>query len=914
MPRRGAGAETTRNRPSPSPEVGGLDNRQEMTGNDIRKQFLDFFAAKGHAVVESSSLVPHDDPTLLFTNAGMVQFKRVFMGEDKREYSRATTAQRCVRAGGKHNDLENVGQTARHHTFFEMLGNFSFGDYFKEEAISYAWEFLTGVLGLPKDKLWVSVFEEDDEAFALWEKIDDLPKGKIIRLGEKDNFWAMGDTGPCGPCSEILIDQGPEVGCGKPECKAGCDCDRYLELWNLVFMQFYRDETGKLTPLPKPSIDTGMGLERIAAVVQGVHSNFDADLFSPLIAKIGAMAGKQYGGSDKDDMAMRVIADHSRATTFLVADGVLPSNEGRGYVLRRIMRRAIRFGRALGFDKPFFAEITAVVVELMKGAYPHLEETRELLVKVGLNEEERFLETLDHGLAMLEEELDRLAGAGGTEVAGDFIFKLYDTYGFPVDIVRDVALERGVTVDEAGFNGAMAGQRERAKLARKGAGLTELPVGLRALVERGEKSGFLGYETCAARAAVTGLVAADSGVALDRATAGMKLLLVCAQTPFYAESGGQRGDHGEIVGPAGKARVTDTVTAGEGLIVHHAEVVAGELGVGEEVELLVAEGRRQRIACNHTATHLLQAELRAVLGDHVKQSGSLVEPDRLRFDFTHFSPVSAEELRDIEQRVNDQIRGNAAVETALKSRDEAIAGGATALFGEKYGDSVRVVSIGETSSELCGGTHVAATGAIGLLKIVTEAGIAAGVRRIEAVTGADAFARFQHVEKELAGLGELLNAPVAELRGRIEKLLGRQKELEKEVSRLAASVTLADLDRVVAEAETVAGVKVVALKVELDSAKTLREVGDRVRDKLGSGIAVLGGVFNGKVALLVMVSKDLIKQFQAGKIVKEVAALVGGGGGGRPDMAQAGGTEVAKLPDAIAAVAGIVAAQAGDQG
>ncbi len=792
-----------------------------------------------------------------------------------------------------------------------MLGNFSFGDYFKEEAIRYAWEFLTGVLGLPKDKLWVSVFKEDDEAYTLWEKIEELPKGRIIRLGEKDNFWAMGDTGPCGPCSEILIDQGPEVGCGKPDCKAGCDCDRYLELWNLVFMQFYRDETGTLTPLPKPSIDTGMGLERISAVVQGVHSNFESDLFAPLIAKIGELAGKRYGVNGKDDMAMRVIADHSRATTFLVADGVLPSNEGRGYVLRRIMRRAIRFGRALGFDKPFFAEVTATVTELMKGAYPHLEETLGLLGKVCLNEEERFLETLDHGLAMLEEELDRLAG-GEVPVAGDFIFKLYDTYGFPVDIVRDVALERGLAVDEAGFNAAMAGQRERAKLARKGGGLAELPAGLRALVEQGAKSTFLGYETCAVRAAISGLVAADSGVAVKRAGQGQKILVVAPQTPFYAESGGQRGDRGEIVGANGRARVTDTVSAGEGLIVHHAEMVAGEIGVGEEVELLVAEGRRQRIASNHTATHLLQAALRAVLGDHVKQSGSLVEPDRLRFDFTHFSPASADELRDIEQRVNDEIRRNTQVATAVMSRDEAIAGGATALFGEKYGAAVRVVSIGDYSRELCGGTHVAATGAIGLLKIVTETGIAAGVRRIEAVTGSDAFARFQTAEAELAGLGELLNATAGELKGRIEKLLTRQKELEKEVSRLAAALSLADLDRVVQEAPTVAGVKVVALEVELDSPKTLREVGDRVRDKLGSGIAVLGGVFNGKVALLVMVSKDLTKRFQAGAIVKEVAALVGGGGGGRPDMAQAGGTEVAKLPSAIAAVAGIVAAQAGE--
>ena len=882
-----------------------------MTGSDIRKQFLDFFAAKGHTVVDSSSLVPNDDPTLLFTNAGMVQFKRVFMGEDKRAYTRAVTSQRCVRAGGKHNDLENVGQTARHHTFFEMLGNFSFGDYFKEDAIKYAWEFLTGVLGLPKDKLWVSVFEEDDEAFALWEKIEDLPKGKIIRLGEKDNFWAMGDTGPCGPCSEILIDQGPEVGCGSPDCKAGCDCDRYLELWNLVFMQFYRDEAGKLTPLPKPSIDTGMGLERISAVVQGVYSNYDSDLFAPLIRKISDMAGKKYGGgNDKDDMAMRVIADHSRATAFLVSDGVLPSNEGRGYVLRRIMRRAIRFGRALGFAKPFFAEITAAVVEQMQGAYPHLNESRELLAKVGANEEERFLETLDHGLVMLGDELDRLEKASAGTVAGDFIFKLYDTYGFPVDIVRDVALERGLAIDEAGFNAAMDEQRQRAKQARKGGGLAELAAGLRALVAKGEKSVFTGYESRVGNSVVSGLVDADSGQAIERAEAGAKVLVVCAQSPFYAESGGQRGDHGEIIGAGGRIAVGDTVSVGEGLIVHKGEVAEGVIAAGDAVTLKVAEGRRVRIANNHTATHLLHAALRSVLGDHVKQSGSLVEPDRLRFDFTNFSPVSAEELREVERIVNTEIRRNTPVETVIKSREEAVAEGATALFGEKYGDSVRVVSIGDYSSELCGGTHVAATGAIGLLKVVSETGIAAGVRRIEAITGPDAFARFQAGEAELASLAELMNAGSGELRGRIEKMLARQKELEKEVSRLTAAQTIGDLDKLVAEAQVVAGVKLVAAEIPLDSPKTMREVGDRIRDKLGSGIAVLGGVYQDKVVLLAMVSKDLTKQFQAGKIVKEVAAIVGGGGGGRPDMAQAGGSDVAKLSEAIAAVAGIVSGQA----
>ncbi len=869
-----------------------------MTGDQIRKKFLQYFEDQGHTIVESSPLVPHDDPTLLFTNAGMVQFKRVFMGEEKRGYVRAATSQRCVRAGGKHNDLDNVGYTARHHTFFEMLGNFSFGDYFKQEAIQFAWDFLTNVLGLPKDKLWVSVFEEDDEAYGLWEKIEGLPKGRIIRLGEKDNFWAMGDTGPCGPCSEILIDQGPEVGCGRPDCKAGCDCDRYLELWNLVFMQFYRDETGGLTPLPKPSIDTGMGLERIAAVIQGKHNNFDSDLFAPIIAKISETAGKQYGEDNMINTAMRVIADHSRATTFLVADGVLPSNEGRGYVLRRIMRRAIRYGRTLGLARPFLSGVTAVVMDQMKEAYPHLLDSRGLLAKVVVNEEERFFETLDNGLAMLSDEIKRLKAEGKDTISGEFIFKLYDTYGFPVDIVKDAAIEEGMTADEAGFHSAMEVQRERSKKSWKAGSLSEMGAGIRKLAEKNIRTVFVGYDTRRHQSMISGLVDGQGNI-VEKAEQGDRVSIVCPESPFYAEAGGQTGDQGEIFGPVGKARVVNTVSAAGGLILHQAEITEGALSSGEAVELKVAEGRRQRIANNHTATHLLQSALKTVLGEHVKQSGSLVEADRLRFDFTHFSPLSHDEIKRVEEMVNEEIRANTQLSTEVLEREEAIKGGATALFGEKYEESVRVVSIGSFSKELCGGTHVGATGEIGLFKIVSEGGVAAGVRRIEAVTGPEAFARFQKMEEKIDGLAELLKTSPDELSGKLEKILARQKELEKEVSQLTAKLSLSDLDQLISNAETVDGVRILAMQIPIDSPKTMREVGDKVRDKLGSGVAVLGGVFQGKVSLLAIVSKDLTGRFHAGQIVKEIAGKVGGSGGGRPDMAQAGGTMIDKLPEAL---------------
>jgi len=876
-----------------------------MTGNEIRQSFLEFFESKGHTKVAASSLVPHDDPTLLFVNSGMVQFKKVFMGEETRPYVRATTAQCSVRAGGKHNDLENVGYTARHHTFFEMLGNFSFGDYFKKEAIAYAWEFLTGKLGLDPGKLWVTVYNDDDEAFALWEKIETLPQGRIIRMGEKDNFWAMGDTGPCGPCSEIHIDQGAEVGCGRPDCALGCECDRFLELWNLVFMQFYRDETGAMTPLPKPSIDTGMGLERVAAVLQGKVNNYDCDLFTPIIDYVTSLAGKQYHANNADDVSMRVIADHARATTFLVADGVLPSNEGRGYVLRRIMRRAIRYGRALGLTS-FFPGVCALVTEEMHHAYPHLGDTRQLLAKVVTNEEQRFGETLDHGLNKLEQEIRHLKKEQGEQavIQGDFIFKLYDTYGFPVDIVRDIAIERGISFDEPGFAKAMEQQREQSRKSWKGSDVDHLEAGIIELASQGKKAEFIGYGATQGISTVDGIIN-EAGQLVHAATAGEKVRLFCAQTPFYAESGGQIGDQGEITWPDGRFVVEKTFAPVEGLILHEGQLAQGVLAVGDRVELTVAE-RRGDTMLNHTATHLLQAAMKKVLGDHVKQAGSAVDHNRLRFDFTHFSPLTHAELCTIEQLVNAEIRKNVPVATAILGREQAITEGATALFGEKYGEEVRVVSIGEFSKELCGGTHARMTGDIGLFKIVMETGIAAGVRRIEAVTGAGAIHWVQELARQASGISSVISGPLDGAVDKIQSLLKRQKELEKQIAALNASMALSDLDQLLAASVEIDTMRVIACRVPLDSPKTLREIGDKIRDKMPNGIIVLGGEFEGKAALLAMVSKELTGRIKAGDLVNRVAMIVGGKGGGRPDMAQAGGPMPDKLDEAIGSVVSII--------
>ncbi|MDD5760177.1 MAG: alanine--tRNA ligase [Desulfobulbaceae bacterium] len=879
-----------------------------MNGNEIREKFLNFFAARDHQTVESSSLVPHDDQTLLFVNSGMVQFKKVFTGEEKRDYVRATSCQRSVRAGGKHNDLENVGYTARHHTFFEMLGNFSFGDYFKKEAIAYAWEFLTKVLELPKEKLWVTVFNDDDEAFALWEKAEGLLPGRIVRMGEKDNFWAMGDTGPCGPCSEIHYDQGAAAGCGRPECALGCECDRFLELWNLVFMQFYRDESGKMTPLPQPSIDTGMGLERVAAVLQGKFTNYDSDIFTTLMDRISFVSGVAYGAGPKSDTALRVIADHARATTFLVADGVLPSNEGRGYVLRRIMRRAIRYGRTLGMTKPFLATIVSAVVRQMGNAYPHLLGASELLTKVVTNEEERFLETIDNGLAMLHEEFARMQETAEKTVPGEFMFKLYDTFGFPVDIVRDMALEIGYEVDQYGFNQAMDAQRQQSRKSWKGAAV-QVGQGVD-LLGRAGHTVFLGYEKREASSVIK-VILNESGEEIPRAEAGQRVMIACTETPFYAESGGQVGDSGQMTGPLGIAQVLDTVKAAGHVSLHKAQIVAGTLATGEAVDLKVNAARRRDIEANHSATHLLQAALRKVLGEHVNQSGSLVDDGRLRFDFTHFSPMRAEELARVEAMVNQEIRANLVREAEEMDREAAQKSGATALFGEKYEDTVRVVRFGTVSKELCGGTHVEATGQIGLFKILSETGIAAGVRRLFAVTGRGAMERYQELEKSLSGLAETMKSTPDELATKVKALLSRQKELEREVSQLTAKLSMTGLENILQQAREVKGVKVLCAEIVLDSPKTLREIGDRMRDAIGSGVVVLGGELQGKAALLAIVTQDLTKKCHAGKIIKEVAALVGGSGGGRPDMAQAGGSMPDKVPEALAAVSGIVEAQIG---
>ena len=876
-----------------------------MTGNELRETFLRYFEEKGHTRVPASSLVPHDDPTLLFVNSGMVQFKKVFMGEETRPYARATTAQSSVRAGGKHNDLENVGYTARHHTVFEMLGNFSFGDYFKTEAIAFAWEFLTKKLHLNPEQLWVSVFQDDDEAYHIWEEVKELPKGRIVRMGEKDNFWAMGETGPCGPCSEIHIDQGVEAGCGRPDCALGCDCDRFLELWNLVFMQFYRDTDGTMTPLPRPSIDTGMGLERVAAVLQGKRNNFDCDIFAPIIEHIATLSGRPYHNNKQDDVSMRVIADHARATTFLVADGVLPSNEGRGYVLRRIMRRAIRYGRMLGLQD-FFAGTCAVVTGCMAKAYPHLHNTTELLSKVVTHEEQRFGETLDQGLSRLDLEIQRLRNQAGNKavIEGEFIFKLYDTFGFPVDIIRDVAIEQNVGFDETGFETAMAQQRDQSRKSWKGTDVAHLDAGILALAEEGKKSLFTGYETTEDEATLIGVID-ENGKLVTQAVQGDILRLVFDRTPFYAESGGQVGDQGTITWSGGRFEVELTQSPAEGIITHRGRLAQGEMQTGMQVTLKVSE-RRAETVLNHTATHLLQAALKKVLGEHVRQAGSLVDANRLRFYFTHFSPLTAGEIFTVEQLVNARVRRNIPVQTEVLGREEAVAGGATALFGEKYGDKVRVVSIEGFSRELCGGTHATRTGDIGLFKIVGETGIAAGVRRVEAMTGNSALRWVQELERAAAAASLIINGPLETVPEKFQALLKRQKELEKQIATMNASMALADLDQLIAQKVEVDGIPIIACKVPLDSPKTLREIGDKIRDKKPESIIVLGGEFDGKAALLALVAPAYTKRVKAGDLINKVAGMVGGKGGGRPDMAQAGGTMPDKLDEAIARVPAII--------
>ena len=888
---------------------------QDMTGNQIRSAFLDYFQRHGHAAVKSSPLVPKADPTLLFTNAGMVQFKDVFTGKEARPYVRAVTAQKCVRAGGKHNDLENVGRTARHHTFFEMLGNFSFGDYFKAQAIEHAWTFLTGTLSLCPDRLWVTIHEgdpalgvsQDEEAARLWLRY--VRQERIVPCTTKDNFWQMGDTGPCGPCSEIIYDQGPALGCGKPGCAVGCDCDRYLELWNLVFMQFERSADGVLTPLPRPSIDTGAGLERLAGVLQGVRSNFDTDLFRPIIGAVEALCGKGYGADSAADVSMRVIADHARATAFLVADGVLPSNEGRGYVLRRILRRALRHGRMLGLEQPFMATVTSRVAEEMQAAYPELQESRDYVARVVQAEEERFGHTLHVGLKMVDAMLEAQKAAGARCVPGQEIFKLYDTYGFPLDLLRDIAADQGFALDEAGFEQAMEEQRSKARESWVGSGEVEIAPGLKALAERFRVEPRW-YDSLAEEARITEILAGEDPVPVAALHAGETGELVLDRTPFYPEAGGQIADTGRIVAEDGAlAEVLKVHRPTPTLVLHTVRVKRGSFTPGATVRAEVDAERRAVTAKNHTATHLLHAALRQVLGDHVKQAGSLVAPDRLRFDFSHFSPLTPQEVDRIESIVNARIWENRPVTTVVADLDEAVKGGAMALFGEKYGERVRVVTVEAFSQELCGGTHVKATGELGLFRIVGQGGVAAGVRRLEAVTGPGAYRLVKRDEGILGEAAALIKARPPELLQKVERLVEINRELERERERLQGRLAGGILERLLATAQEVGGIRVVSGRVESLDAKSMRELGDRVRARLGSGVVVLVAEAEARVLWVTMATKDLSGRLHAGHLARDLAVLTGGGGGGRPDMAEAGGKDPARIDEALGQLPAMVARQ-----
>ncbi len=871
------------------------------TGADLRAAFLSYFEKNGHRVLPGSSLVPGNDPTLLFTNAGMVQFKENFLGMGPADLKRAATSQRCLRVSGKHNDLENVGYTARHHTLFEMLGNFSFGDYFKKDAIFFGWDFLTREVGLDGTRMTVSVFREDDEAYDIWHKTMGIPASRLVRFDEKDNFWAMGPTGPCGPCSEIIYDQGEGIGCGLPSCAVGCDCDRFLEIWNLVFMQFNQDESGKKTPLPKPSIDTGMGLERLAAVAQGVKSNYDTDLFRPILDEISALSEVPQGKSKTTDAAMRVIADHARATAFLIADGILPSNEGRGYVLRRIMRRALRHGKKLGFDGPFLHRVAATVVKEFSRAYPELNKSASFIDTIALHEEKRFLETLDAGLRMVEEEFARIGKEGRAVFAGEVAFKLYDTYGFPVDLTADLCRERDVSLDTEGFEREMEKQRAQSRTSWKGGEAAAADSAANFLAGAGIAVEFVGYDRLSAAAKVVALFRGGERVA--KASEGEEIDLVTDVTPFYGESGGQVGDVGSGAGKGFRLQVTSTRKPAADIVVHRSKVTEGTVGEGAVVDLAVETESRRRTQANHTATHLLQAGLRRVLGEHIRQAGSYVGPDKLRFDFTHFEAVSAEALGKVEEYVNDAVFASTPVKWEYLPHDQAIAAGAMAFFGEKYGDTVRMVSVPGVSRELCGGTHVGNTTEIGLFRIVSEGALAAGVRRIEAVTGKEALRSLREEADLLHGISRDLKVSPADAPERVRKLFAQIKSLEKELqeSRRRASKDL--VGEVMEKASQAGGMTVLAAEVEPMDAAALRELADRVKGKMKSGILLMGSVQEGRCHLIAGVTADLAGSYSANDIVKKAAALVGGGGGGRKDMAQAGGSKTDGLKEALATLA-----------
>ncbi len=874
-----------------------------MSGAEIRQRFLKYFQERGHTIVSSSPLIPQKDPTLLFTNAGMVQFKNYFTGEEKPPFLRASSSQKCVRAGGKHNDLENVGYTARHHTFFEMLGNFSFGDYFKKEAISMAWEFLTGYLKLPAEKLWVTIHEgdptlgigPDEEAQEIWQKF--VPRERIKAFSSKDNFWQMGDTGPCGPCSEIVIDQGPQIGCRRSECSLGCDCDRYLELWNLVFMQFERFADGRIIPLPRPSIDTGMGLERITAIVQKVASNYDTDLFLPILRSLERICGHQYVAPSTTGISFRVIADHIRAATFLINDGVLPANEGRGYVLRRIMRRAMRHGKKLGIQETFLYRLIENVVALMEDAYPELTLNREMIKNVIFREEERFLETLNNGLRLWSEEVKKFKSRGQQVIPGEFIFRLYDTYGFPLDLTEEMARDEGFRLDHQGFEQAMANQRARAREHWKGSGEEALAEIYRALAGENLKTEFVGYDRLITEGRILKIFKDEKEV--KAAHAGEEVGIITDRSPFYGASGGQEGDQGLLQNNGFLMEVKECLRPLPEIIVHRGLIKKGAIRQGDPVTLQVDAQRRQKTALNHTATHLLQAALRQVLGEHVKQAGSLVTADRLRFDFTHFSPLTPEEIDKVEEIVNSRIRQNIEVCITFLPYREAIQRGAMALFGEKYGDIVRLVQVGEISAELCGGTHTQRSGDIGLFKIIAETGVAAGVRRIEAVSGAEAWKEFKNLEKELQAISSVLKAKPGEVAEKVQRLIKEQKETERTLQSLRAKISANQSKELISAAKWVKGIQVLATTVEAKDPKALRELADLLKDQMQSGIILLGAQGDGKAMLLCAVTKDLQEKYPANQLIKRIAAHVGGSGGGRPDLAQAGGTKVEGLPAAL---------------
>ncbi len=873
-----------------------------MNSQDLRKKFLDFFAERGHTVRPSDSLVPSSDPTLIFTSAGMVPFKALWT-DAPLQFTRAASVQKCLRVGGKDSDLENVGRTLRHHSFFEMLGNFSFGDYFKKEAIEWAWEFATGVVKLPKDLLWVSVFEDDDEAFELWRKTTGIPAERIVRLGKKDNFWGpAGLSGPCGPCSEIYFDRGEKYGCGKPDCRPGCDCERYLEFWNLVFPQFYQDESGNRRPLERRGIDTGMGLERLALLVQGAQSNYGTDLFLPILSALREIVPGRPGESPRE--AEHVIADHIRALTFALAENVLPSNEGRGYVMRRLLRRAVRFGRKLSLEGPFLHQLVPAVVEVMKEPYPELLESRDHVQRIIRAEEERFGDTLTLGLEKLDEIARTLKKQGERAIPGKEVFKLSDTYGFPPELTDEVAREKGLEIDWPGFEKALAEQKERGRAAWKGLAEQEVIPVYHQIRKLHPPVEFRGYDRLAVRARVLAII--RDGKEIGRAGKDEEVEVILDQTSFYAEAGGQVGDTGTIRTPSGAVEVAATIRPLEGLIIHRGKVVEGEIRAGE-AEALVDRARRRRIERHHTSTHLLQQALREIVGDHIGQAGSFVGPDYFRFDFSHFEAVRPEDLARVEARVNEMIRENWPVNIFQLSLAAAKGQGALAFFGEKYGETVRMIEVGGCSRELCGGTHVRGTGEIGLFLLLAESSVASGVRRIEAVCGDGAFAKtevFREILREACGP---LKISPEELPARLEKMAGRIKELENEIKNLKREQAAGSLEEIIGQARTVDGIRILAADLGETGMGTLRSLADEVKGRLGSGIAVLAGTEGGKACLVAAVTPDLVKAgHHAGNIVREVAKLLGGSGGGRPDLAQAGGKDPGKIKDALEAVPGIV--------